>query len=90
MVDKVVEIAENELEKVTGGVNKEQIIEIIGEVNQVLDNGQYIVLYSNRCITCHISANMRQNKIIVSAGDEVVVQLSPYDVTRGRIVSKNK
>ena len=88
--NKAVELNDEELNQVTGGANEEHTIMITGTVTQVLNNGQYIVLYSNREITCHIPGEMRKNGITVGVNDEVVVQLSPYDVTRGRIVSKNK
>ena len=85
----VKELKDDELEEVSGGV-KEQIIEITGTVVEVLGNSQYKVQYLSREITCNVSGKMRQNRIVVNCGDEVVVQLSPYDITRGRIISKNK
>ena len=90
MTDNLLEVDENKLEEVSGGNSKDLAIEVTGTVKEVLANGQYIVQYENRNITCHISGAMRQNRIKVNVDDEVVVQLSPYDVTRGRIVSKNK
>ena len=91
MTDNLLEVDENKLEEVSGGSsNKDLAIEITGTVKEVLANGQYIVQYENRNITCHISGAMRQNRIKVNVDDKVVVQLSPYDITKGRIVTKNK
>ena len=90
-MDKFNEITDEKLlEEVSGGSSKDLAIEITGTVKEVLANGQYIVQYENRNITCHISGAMRQNRIKVNVDDEVVVQLSPYDITKGRIVTKNK
>ena len=65
---------------------KEELIEMMGVVNEVLpdtrfrvtlDNGHELIAYS--------AGKMRKNRIRVLVGDEVLVELTPYDLTKGRI-----
>jgi translation initiation factor IF-1 len=68
---------------------KEDIIEIIGTVEDVLPNQTFKVrLENDHLITCHTSGRMRQNKIRVVSGDTVKVEMTPYDLSKGRISTR--
>jgi len=62
-------------------------IKIKGKVTDIFSNGDYKVLLENGIeITAHVSGKIRMCKIRILPGDTVEVELSPYDLTRGRIV----
>jgi translation initiation factor IF-1 len=66
---------------------KEDVLIIDGKVTEVLPNATYRVLIENgSIILAYISGRMRQNNIKVLLGDEVKMEMSPYDLTKGRIV----
>src|SRR3954451_13988179 len=66
---------------------KEGVIEIEGTVVEALPNAMFRVELSNgHKVLAHISGKMRQHYIRILPEDRVVVELSPYDLTRGRIV----
>ncbi|QHG92603.1 translation initiation factor IF-1 [Coxiella endosymbiont of Amblyomma sculptum] len=68
-------------------MSKEQSIEIKGIVVDALPNTTFRVKLENgHIITAHISGRMRKHYIRILTGDEVVVELTPYDLDRGRIV----
>ena len=70
---------------------KEDQIEMEGEVIDTMPNTTFKVkLENDHVITAHISGKMRKNFIRILAGDRVAVELSPYDLTRGRIVYRYK
>lgn len=72
-------------------MSKEDVISLDGEVIEVLPNAMFRVrLEQGSIILGHISGKMRQNKIQILAGDRVRIEMSPYDVTRGRIVYRSK
>jgi translation initiation factor IF-1 len=72
-------------------VAKDDIISIEGKVEEVLPNAMFRVkLENNHTILGHISGKMRQNRIQILAGDKVRVEMSPYDLTKGRIVYRTK
>lgn len=72
-------------------MSKEDVISIEGTVNEVLPNAMFrITLENGAKILGHISGRMRQNKIQILAGDAVRVEMSPYDLTKGRIVYRSK
>ncbi len=65
---------------------KEDIIEIEGKVLELLPGGTFRVELENKhLITAHVSGKIRMHHIRISAGDTVMIALSPYDLTRGRI-----
>ena len=65
---------------------KEDVIEIQGTVNETLPNAMFRVSLDNgHKILAHISGKMRMHFIRILPGDKVTVELSPYDLTRGRI-----
>ena len=65
---------------------KSDVIEVEGKVLEVIPGGNFKVELSNgHIIEAHISGKMRMNYIRISPGDKVMIELSPYDLTRGRI-----
>ena len=65
---------------------KKDVIEIEGTIVEPLPNAMFRVALDNGIeVLAHISGKMRMNYIRISKGDRVVVELSPYDLTRGRI-----
>ena len=66
---------------------KQGLIELAGEVVQELGNGMFKVFLdtSGTEIICTISGKIRKNYIRIMSGDKVKVELSPYDLTKGRI-----
>jgi translation initiation factor IF-1 len=65
---------------------KEDVIEVEGTVTEALPNTQFRVeLESGHSVLAHISGKMRMNYIRILPGDRVKVELSPYDLSRGRI-----
>lgn len=66
---------------------KQEIIELVGEVTQELGNGMFRVFLdmSGTEIICTISGKIRKNYIRILSGDRVKVEISPYDLTKGRI-----
>ena len=66
-------------------------IEMQGKVIEVLPNTVFSVkLENDHVITAHISGKMRKNYIRIMNGDNVTVQLSPYDLSKGRITFRTK
>jgi len=65
---------------------KEEMIEMEGTVQEVLPNTQFRVTLTNGAsVLAYAGGKMRQRRIRVIAGDRVSLEISPYDVTRGRI-----
>lgn len=70
---------------------KEDVIEMEGSIQQSLPNAMFTVKLENgHEILAHISGRMRKNFIKILPGDRVKVELSPYDLTRGRITYRLK
>ena len=70
---------------------KEEPIEVVGTVVEPLPNAMFRVeLENGHRILAHISGKMRMHFIKILPGDKVTVELSPYDLTRGRIVYRSK
>ncbi len=66
---------------------KEDCIVLIGTVDEVLPNAMFrVTLENEQKILGHISGKMRQHRIQILLGDKVKVEMSPYDLTKGRIV----
>ncbi len=62
-----------------------------GRVEELLPNAMFkVVLENNHPIIATISGRLRKNNIRILAGDNVDIELSPYDLSRGRIVYRNK
>ncbi len=65
-------------------------IEMKGIVTQTLPNTTFKVkLENNHCIIAHISGKIRKNYIRILTGDKVIVEITPYDTKRGRIIFRN-
>ena len=72
-------------------MSKQDLIRIDGVIDETLPNTQFIVkLENNHKVLCHISGQMRMNFIKILQGDKVTVELSPYDLAKGRIVYRYK
>ncbi len=72
-------------------MSKKDIIELEGEVVEALPNAIFKVrLENNHEILAHISGKLRMNYIRILPGDKVTVELSPYDLTKGRITWRKK
>jgi len=70
---------------------KEEHIEMEGTVVETLPNTTFRVeLENGHVVTAHISGRMRKNYIRILTGDKVNVQLTPYDLTKGRIVYRGR
>jgi translation initiation factor IF-1 len=66
---------------------KENLIEMQGVVTQCLSNGLFRVKLENGFhVLAHLSGKIRRNYIRILLGDRVAIELSPYDLTRGRII----
>jgi len=72
-------------------VPKEDAIELEGVVLEALPNAMFMVdIGKDHKILAHISGKLRMNFIRILPGDRVTVQMSPYDLTRGRITWRSK
>ena len=72
-------------------MSKQDVIEIEGTVTEALPNAQFKVeLPNGKVILAHISGKLRMNFIKILPGDKVTVEMSPYDLTRGRITWRSK
>lgn len=70
---------------------KEEAIQVEGTVTEALPNTQFRVeLENGHSVLAHISGKMRMHYIRILPGDKVVVELSPYDLSRGRITYRYK
>lgn len=70
---------------------KDNIIEMEGKVLEVLPNTQFIVQLENEHqVLAHVSGKIRMNNIRILPGDRVTIELSTYDLTRGRITYRRK
>lgn len=70
---------------------KEEHIEMAGTVLETLPNTMFRVeLENGHVVTAHISGKMRKHYIRILTGDNVTVQLTPYDLSKGRIVFRER
>ena len=70
---------------------KEDALEFQGQVTELLPNAMFRVKLEYELeILAHTSGRMRKNRIRVLAGDKVTVEMTPYDLTKGRIVFRHK
>ena len=70
---------------------KDGAIEVEGKVIEKLPNAMFKVELDNKhVITAHISGKLRMNFIRIIPGDKVLIEMSPYDLTKGRIVWRDK
>jgi translation initiation factor IF-1 len=72
-------------------MSKQDVIEVEGKVIEALPNAMFQVeLENGHKILAHISGKLRMNFIRILPGDKVTIELSPYDLTRGRITWRGK
>ena len=72
-------------------MSKEDVIEVEGAVVESMPNAMFRVeLENGHQILAHISGKLRMNFIRILAGDKVTVEMSPYDLTKGRITWRTK
>ena len=72
-------------------MSKEDVIEIEGIVTDTLPNAMFRVKLDNgHVVLAHISGRMRKNYIRILTGDKVTVELTPYDLSKGRITFRNR
>ena len=70
---------------------KEEPIQVVGTVTETLPNATFRVeLENGHKILAHISGKMRMHFIRILPGDKVTIEMSPYDLSKGRIVYRNK
>jgi translation initiation factor IF-1 len=70
---------------------KEEIVELEGVVNEVLPNTVFRVTLDNgHEVTAYASGKMRKHRIRILAGDKVTLEMSPYDLSKGRISFRHK
>mgnify|MGYP001161042508 FL=1 len=66
---------------------KQDLLEFKGEVTELLPNAMFRVkLENNHEVLAHTAGKLRKNRIRVLAGDQVMVEVTPYDLTKGRII----
>ena len=72
-------------------MSKTDVIEVEGVVTEAYPNAQFEVeLPNGHKVLAHVSGKMRMNYIRIYPGDKVTIELSPYDLTRGRITWRSK
>lgn len=72
-------------------MSKQDTLKTEGTVQKALSNGMFAVQLDNgHELTCHINGVMRKNFIRIIPGDRVEVELSPYDLTKGRITFRKR
>ena len=70
---------------------KEDLLEVAGTISELLPNAMFRVKLDNEHeVLAHTSGKMRKNRIRVLAGDKVTVEMTPYDLTKGRITFRWK
>ena len=70
---------------------KDGVIEFEGVVSELLPNAMFrVTLENDHQVLAHTSGKMRKNRIRVLAGDKVNVEMTPYDLTKGRITFRHK
>ena len=72
-------------------MSKQDVIEVEGKVLEALPNAMFQVeLENGHVVLAHVSGKIRMNFIRILPGDKVTIQLTPYDLTRGRITYRFK
>lgn len=69
---------------------KEELLEFEGKVIELLPAANFrVVLDNGHEIIAHTSGRMRKNRIRILAGDRVTIEMTPYDLTKGRVIHRN-
>ena len=72
-------------------MGKEELIEFAGTVLELLPNATFrIKLENDHIIIGHTSGRMRKNRIRILVGDKVTVEMTPYDLSKGRVIHRHK
>ncbi len=72
-------------------MSKQDVIEVQGVVKEALPNAQFQVeLQNGHTVLAHISGKLRMNFIRILSGDKATLEMSPYDLTKGRITWRSK
>ncbi len=72
-------------------MSKADVIEVEGTVVEKLPNAMFrVALQNNHVVLAHISGKLRMNFIRILPGDKVTLELSPYDLDKGRIIWRDK
>jgi translation initiation factor IF-1 len=72
-------------------MTKDELMEFTGTVKELLPNAMFrVLLDNNHEIIAHTAGKMRKFRIRVLAGDKVTVEMTPYDLTKGRITFRHK
>ena len=72
-------------------MSKDDVIEVSGKITEKYPNAMFQVeLENGHRIIAHISGKLRMNFIRIIPGDKVLVEMSPYDLTKGRIIWRDK
>ena len=70
---------------------KEELIELEGRVTEILPDARYrVVLDNGHAIVAYTAGRMKKNRIKTLAGDRVTVEMSPYDLDKGRLIFRHK
>ena len=70
---------------------KDDVIEVEGKVLEIIPGGKFKVELTNgHVIEAHVSGKMRLNYIRILPGDKVTIEMSPYDLSKGRIIWRDK
>jgi len=72
-------------------MSKEDLLEFTGTIMELLPNATFRVeLENGHMVLAHTSGRMRKNRIRVLAGDKVTIEMTPYDLSKGRITFRHK
>ena len=72
-------------------MSKEELLEFEGTIDELLPNAMFRVTLDNgHHVLAHTSGKMRKNRIRILVGDKVTVEMTPYDLTKGRITHRKK
>lgn len=81
----------SQVQRLSKRMSKEEAIKVEGVITKALPNATFMVTLDNgHEVLGHISGKMRKHYIRINPGDRVSVELSPYDLTRGRITYRSK
>ena len=70
---------------------KEDVIEVDGVVDEILPGGQFRVrIDEGHIVLVYTAGKMRKNRIRTAVGDRVTVEMTPYDLTRGRLIYRHR
>jgi len=72
-------------------MSKEELLEFRGKIVELLPNATFrVLLENNHEIVAYTSGKMRKNRIRILTGDDVTIEMTPYDLTKGRVTHRHK